>query len=124
MSPCACHATKLHFNVILDPDLDGRGGNNRKKDSAILVEDMHLDFDLVDIWRIRNPTTSRFTWRQKTPVVQRRLDFWLISDSLQDEIISAEIKTSIKTDHSAITLSRSEERRVGKECRSRWSPYH
>ena len=23
-----------------------------------------------------------------------------------------------------ITLERSEERRVGKECRSRWSPYH
>ena len=23
-----------------------------------------------------------------------------------------------------ITLIRSEERRVGKECRSRWSPYH
>jgi len=22
------------------------------------------------------------------------------------------------------TLARSEERRVGKECRSRWSPYH
>ena len=24
----------------------------------------------------------------------------------------------------AIIISRSEERRVGKECRSRWSPYH
>ena len=24
----------------------------------------------------------------------------------------------------ALTRSRSEERRVGKECRSRWSPYH
>ena len=23
-----------------------------------------------------------------------------------------------------VGLSRSEERRVGKECRSRWSPYH
>ena len=23
-----------------------------------------------------------------------------------------------------VTLKRSEERRVGKECRSRWSPYH
>ena len=23
-----------------------------------------------------------------------------------------------------VTLTRSEERRVGKECRSRWSPYH
>ena len=66
---------------------------------------MQLDFDLVDIWRIRNPTASRFTWRQKTPLEQRRLDYWLISDSLQDEIISVEIKASIKTDHSAITLS-------------------
>ena len=24
----------------------------------------------------------------------------------------------------AVVLTRSEERRVGKECRSRWSPYH
>ena len=23
-----------------------------------------------------------------------------------------------------LTVARSEERRVGKECRSRWSPYH
>ena len=27
-------------------------------------------------------------------------------------------------DATAIIKSRSEERRVGKECRSRWSPYH
>src|SRR2546430_2906466 len=26
--------------------------------------------------------------------------------------------------HNQCQLSRSEERRVGKECRSRWSPYH
>ena len=26
--------------------------------------------------------------------------------------------------HTAMHPSRSEERRVGKECRSRWSPYH
>src|SRR2546430_14813864 len=29
------------------------------------------------------------------------------------------------TNHSSVTIDvRSEERRVGKECRSRWSPYH
>ena len=27
-------------------------------------------------------------------------------------------------DNDKVTLERSEERRVGKECRSRWSPYH
>ena len=31
-------------------------------------------------------------------------------------------KTNILTD--ITVLNRSEERRVGKECRSRWSPYH
>ena len=28
------------------------------------------------------------------------------------------------TSNAAVTVTRSEERRVGKECRSRWSPYH
>ena len=40
-----------------------------------------------------------------------------------------EIKNSLEWINSRITeaeerVSRSEERRVGKECRSRWSPYH
>src|SRR5256884_3153138 len=30
----------------------------------------------------------------------------------------------IKASHSPAAWKRSEERRVGKECRSRWSPYH
>ena len=29
-----------------------------------------------------------------------------------------------KVSNSSASLQRSEERRVGKECRSRWSPYH
>ena len=34
------------------------------------------------------------------------------------------ITNTITTVSSAIITTRSEERRVGKECRSRWSPYH
>ena len=30
----------------------------------------------------------------------------------------------IKVANQLVNLFRSEERRVGKECRSRWSPYH
>ena len=59
---------------------------------------------MLDIWRVRHPKEKRFTWRQKTPVIQRRLDFWLISDGLQDDVVSVDIKPSIKSDHSAITL--------------------
>ena len=34
------------------------------------------------------------------------------------------VRSSSTTDFSVVWVLRSEERRVGKECRSRWSPYH
>lgn len=46
----------------------------------------------------------RFTWRQKNPIIQRRLDFWLISSSTQEEVVSVDIIPAIRTDHSAITI--------------------
>ena len=93
------------FNVIFDQDLDGRGGNKKRKDSVRYVKDMIIEHDLLDIWRIRNPTDTRFTWRQKSPLIQRRLDYWLISNDLQEDVESVEIKSAIRSDHSAITLS-------------------
>ena len=51
------------FNIILDHVLDGQGANSKGKDSGKIVEDMPAELDLVDIWRIRNPKVTRFTWR-------------------------------------------------------------
>ena len=79
------------FNFIFDQEIDGSGGVKKKKDSVKYLEDICLDQDLVDIWRIRNPTDMRFTWRQKSPIIQRRLDFWLISDTLQEDVEAADI---------------------------------
>ena len=47
----------------------------------------------------------------------------------EDGITMAEYTVDFKMTHSQTLLPmidemRSEERRVGKECRSRWSPYH
>ena len=53
------------FNVTLDFDLDCSGGRPFKK-TVKNIESLCFDFDLVDIWRIRNPERRRFTWRQKT----------------------------------------------------------
>ena len=68
------------FNVIFDPDMDGNGRNPKRKESVKCIDNLCLANDLFDIWRIRNPNVKRFTWRQKTPVIQRRLDFWLVSN--------------------------------------------
>ena len=48
------------------------------------------DFKMLVIWCIRNPTEKRFTWRQKTPLIQRRLDYLLISNDLQEDVESVD----------------------------------
>ena len=40
----------------------------------------------------------------KNPVVQRRLDFWLITSSIQEEVENVGIIPAIRTDHSAISM--------------------
>ena len=62
--------------IAIDSDLDCSGGSPFKKDSVKNIQEIFLDYDLVDIWRIRNPETKRFTWRPKNPLIQRRLDCW------------------------------------------------
>ena len=61
----------------------------------------------------------------------RPLDEYASSDAaayrdylLKKGLTTNSVKRNFSTIRSIINLCRSEERRVGKECRSRWSPYH
>ena len=45
-------------------------------------------------------------------------------NELQDEVIEEFSDFDDWMDKYQLLIDRSEERRVGKECRSRWSPYH
>ena len=55
---------------------------------------------------------------------------YILSQAETDTLIASKIlldyapPTKYAAAQGAIDRSRSEERRVGKECRSRWSPYH
>ena len=72
--------------------------------SCALVEKLRNDFDLIDIWRVRNKTKKRFTWRRYNPYVQSRLDFWLISESAQSDIMENDIIPCVLSDHDYVTL--------------------
>ena len=48
-----------------------------------------------------------------------------LSKSTDINVLLNRVKTNQKNEsRKKLYFSRSEERRVGKECRSRWSPYH
>ena len=54
------------MNVTVDPDLDCSGGNPVLKDSDKCVQDIIMNYDLVDIWRIRNPKLIRTNAEETT----------------------------------------------------------
>ena len=93
------------MNILMNVLLDRDGGNPRYNGNVMeKVHDLLNKCDLIDIWRVRNPNLRQYTWRQNSPLIQSRLDYWFVSDSLQDFISSVSINPSIKSDHSAICM--------------------
>ena len=80
---------------------------NIKKKSLAKLPEIKESLYLCDIWRIRNPNVKRFTFRQNhvSGFIERRLDFFLISNVLQESIIKTDVLASFCTDHSPILFS-------------------
>ena len=94
------------YNLVLDVAKDKKGGLAiTHQNSLNTVQEFSENLDLVDVWRVLNPDVERFTWRQRQPTVQCRLDFFLVSQSILDDITLADIVPGYKTDHSVITLN-------------------
>ena len=85
------------FNSIFHCKFDASRRNPllKKKSLAKLIEIKEALY-LCDIWRIRNPNVSRFTFWQNhvSGFIESRLDFFLISNILQESIIKADILAS------------------------------
>ena len=93
------------FNCPLNPDVDKKGGILFKRKSVTAcIECLQSQLDLVDIWRIKNPDTKSFTWSQQSPRIFCRLDYWLVSNNLNDLVKSTDIIPAIRTDHDAISI--------------------
>ena len=93
------------FNVIVDENLDYSGITKPIKTTFVKYLDVFLrKHQLVDIWRKRNPNRRQFTFRQRTPLVQSRLDYWFTSKKLENVVKNCDIISSITPDHSGISL--------------------
>ena len=70
----------------------------------VTVLSMIAENDMCDIYRVRYPFSKRYTWRQKTPLKQRRLDYFLISDQSQEQIKTIENIPSVQSDHPTLIM--------------------
>ena len=71
--------------------------------TAAKTADMSV-FDSQDIWRIRNPKLKCYTRCHPGKLQFWRIDYWLTSGQLQDQISEENIFYGIKSDHSAVII--------------------
>ena len=79
----------------------------------------------LSVREYRNNLAASFTRASNgEPVLIRRKNeiYVLVNVGREDLILTPELQARIE--EAMAEIKRSEERRVGKECRSRWSPYH
>ena len=59
------------------------------------------NFNLCDIWRIRNPQKKRFTFQQqhKSGFIQRRLEYFFLSNTLLESTNKTDALAGFATDH-------------------------
>ena len=94
------------FNIIQNPDLDKYKGENEKPGKvARSLEELKSYFNLSDIWRVHNPNLRRYTWRRRNPLQQSRLDYWLVSETLNNSVQLTDIGIAFKSDHNAVHLA-------------------
>ena len=88
------------------------------------LKSMEVRKELTDEWQRRGVEGQQFAtltdiitqaWADRTTKSYKQFK-GLKKENLRDNMTNIELALN--------TLARSEERRVGKECRSRWSPYH
>ena len=65
------------WNLTLDQSVDTLNYlhvNNPSSRQAVL--DLMRNHDMFDVWRVLHPNVRKFTWFQRTPFKQGRLDFF------------------------------------------------
>ena len=93
------------YNLIMDSRLDYMGANIPVRNKYNEAFEAFLNkYYLEDIWRRKNPNKKQFTFKQKQPIVQTRLDYWFISSDLEKLVQSCDILLSITPDHSGVIL--------------------
>ena len=93
------------FNLVMDVEMDRYESNkNNLKSQKVLYEIMD-EYCLEEVWRNRHPGEKRFSWRHDGRKQASRIDFALVSKSLEQKCENILYFQGIQTDHSALIMS-------------------
>ena len=94
------------WNFVLDKSKDTFNCSQPPKLKSIAeLTNISESHNLCEIFRIRHPNEKLFTFRANTPTRMSRLDYFLISNTLQESVEKCEILNSVTSDHNPVVLT-------------------
>lgn len=72
------------WNYSLNNMMDRWPSKSQESNNYML--DFMNERNLIDIWRLKNPTIKEFSWKNRSGSSQSRIDYWLISDPLSEYV--------------------------------------
>jgi exonuclease III len=101
------------FNCTLSSTIDRKNCTNSNDKGQSEIKEVMDTFDLEDIWRRRNPDKTMFSWQRQNK--GSRIDYWVISKSLDNQVDQVEYITCPFSDHKCNKLEfRTVETEIGK----------
>lgn len=93
-------------DTLSKTDRISKSNTKQQKCPVKCLEKIIKEFNLIDIWRVKNPNASQYTWRRKNNSEKSRIDFFLTDENLLPLIENTDIRPAqIKyTDHMAVSL--------------------
>jgi len=92
------------FNCVLDNDLDVVSGQPHIINDVNGFQNMLVNSELNDVWRLHHPDDREYTWSRRSPLIARRLDYIFASDAIFDRTVACNIGSMSQTDHRLVEL--------------------
>lgn len=93
------------FNTVLDVIKDRAGTSDYNHDKALkIITTFMQENDLCDIWRVRNPDLTQYSWHRKNTKLFSRIDFFLISNALTQNVLNIKMLPGVVSDHDILKL--------------------
>uniref|UniRef100_A0A8C6T476 exodeoxyribonuclease III n=1 Tax=Neogobius melanostomus TaxID=47308 RepID=A0A8C6T476_9GOBI len=101
------------FNLILNPSIDkSNNGQIPLSKAAIVLREGMKDLGYLDIWRDRNPNERDYSFFSHVHGVHTRIDMFLISSSLEPNVLACEYLPRILSDHSPLKMKLAINRKI------------
>ena len=91
------------FNLVLNAEIDRYGSSYNNKKAAKRLKDLMNEENLCDVWRVRNPDITRFSWFRDMQC--SRIDYALISVGISSMCENITYLQGIYSDHSAVFMA-------------------